>query len=110
MAVDFVSQQGDPDLWQRLMDRVVGSRDPALLGDLLEHVAGHMDPLQIIAQIPSGVHVPELQRRLVKIISNFRSQLALREGCSNILKADCVVLQERLYRELRRGERIVFMD
>lgn len=81
-----------------------------LLGDLLEHVAGHVDPLQIISRIPAGVDVPDLHRRLVKIIANFRAQVALREGCSNILKADCVVLQERLFKEARRGSSVVFVD
>lgn len=46
----------------------------------------------------------------MKIISNFRSQVALREGCSKILRTDCVVLQERLYREARKAHKIEFLD
>lgn len=110
--MEFVSQQHDEELWEYLISRVLDAgpgQDPALIGDLLEHLAGHVDPMRILGRIPAGVDIPHLQRRLVRIIADFRAQVLLREGCTSILRSDCAALQERLFRATQRAFRSVYL-
>ncbi|KAK1326829.1 hypothetical protein QJS10_CPA01g00116 [Acorus calamus] len=44
-----------------------------------------------------------LRDRLVKIITDYRTETSLRQGCNDILKADCVNLLLKLYNEERRA-------
>ena len=69
---------------------------------LLENVGGHLNPLRLIHRIPRGMPIPELRDRLIKIITDSRTQASLIEGCREILKADRVVLSTRLYWEAKR--------
>ncbi|GFQ01023.1 vacuolar protein sorting-associated protein 41 homolog [Phtheirospermum japonicum] len=44
-----------------------------------------------------------LRDRLVKIITDYRTETSLRHGCNDILKADCVNLLIKYYKEARRA-------
>ncbi|MBA0582978.1 hypothetical protein Gorai_013860, partial [Gossypium raimondii] len=44
-----------------------------------------------------------LRDRLVKIITDYRTETSLRHGCNDILKADCVDLLVKYYKEARRA-------
>ncbi len=78
-------------------------------GDLLDHVGGHVDPLRVITRIPKGMEIWNLRNRLCRIIADYRTQTALQEGCNNILRADCVQLNARLFREVRHCIRDVYV-
>ena len=80
-----------------------------LAGDLLDHVGGHVDPLRVITRIPKGMEIWNLRNRLCRIIADYRTQTALQEGCNNILRADCVQLNARLFREVRHCIRDVYV-
>jgi hypothetical protein len=47
-----------------------------------------------------------LRDRLVKIITDYRTETSLRAGCNDILKADCVDLLVRYYDEARHAIRV----
>ncbi|XP_020596717.1 vacuolar protein sorting-associated protein 41 homolog [Phalaenopsis equestris] len=100
-AVEFVSTQQDDELWQELIRQCL--RKPEMVGMLLDHTVGNLDPLYIVTTVPNGLKVPRLRDRLVKIITDYRTETSLRKGCNEILKADCVNLLIKYYKEAQRA-------
>ncbi|KAL0927682.1 hypothetical protein M5K25_001880 [Dendrobium thyrsiflorum] len=100
-AVEFVSMQQDDELWQELIKQCL--RKPEMVGMLLEHTVGNLDPLYIVSMVPDGLKVPRLRDRLVKIITDYRTETSLRKGCNEILKTDCVNLLIKYYKEAQRA-------
>ncbi|ONK67221.1 uncharacterized protein A4U43_C06F17810 [Asparagus officinalis] len=78
-AVAIVSNQHDDELWEELIKQCL--RKPEMVGMLLEHTIGNLDPLYIVSRVPNGVQIPRLRDRLVKIITNYRTETSLRHGC-----------------------------
>eukprot|EP00002_Diphylleia_rotans_P037059 TRINITY_DN823_c0_g1_i2.p1 TRINITY_DN823_c0_g1~~TRINITY_DN823_c0_g1_i2.p1 ORF type:complete len:199 (-),score=29.51 TRINITY_DN823_c0_g1_i2:443-1039(-) len=99
-AIEFVQSQ-DTDLWEDLINQSIN--DPVFVSGLLETIGAHVDPLMLIQKIPNGMKIDGLKQKLVKIISDYHLQMSLREGCREILKADCVALSSRLGRGQRVG-------
>ncbi|KAI4334309.1 hypothetical protein L6164_019020 [Bauhinia variegata] len=100
-AVEFVTMQHDDDLWEELIKQCLNK--PEMVGILLEHTVGNLDPLYIVNKVPNGLEIPRLRDRLVKIITDYRTETSLRHGCNDILKADCVNLLIKYYKEARHG-------
>ncbi|XP_074573992.1 vacuolar protein sorting-associated protein 41 homolog [Curcuma longa] len=100
-AVEFVTMQHDDDLWEELIKQCL--RKPEMIGMLLEHTVGNLDPLYIVKKVPDGLEIPRLRDRLVKIITDYRTETSLRHGCNAILKTDCVNLLIKYYNEARRA-------
>ncbi|KAJ7513739.1 hypothetical protein O6H91_23G012400 [Diphasiastrum complanatum] len=100
-AIEFVVSQHDEDLWEELINQ--SSHNPEMVGALLEHTVGNIDPLHLVNQVPSGMKIPRLRDRLVKIITDYRTETSLRHGCNSILKTDCVDLLVRYYAEARHA-------
>ncbi|KAM0945251.1 putative chromatin regulator PHD family [Dioscorea sansibarensis] len=100
-AVEFVTMQHDDELWEELIKLCL--RKPEMVGMLLEHTVGNLDPLYIVSMVPNGLQIPRLRDRLVKIITDYRTETSLRHGCNDILKADCVNLLVKFYKEARRA-------
>ncbi|CAH1452513.1 unnamed protein product [Lactuca virosa] len=100
-AVEFVSMQHDDDLWEELIRQCLDK--PEMVGVLLEHTVGNLDPLYIVNIVPNGLEIPRLRDRLVKIITDYRTETSLRHGCNDILKADIVNLLVKYYKEARRA-------
>ncbi|KAK4763529.1 hypothetical protein SAY87_012967 [Trapa incisa] len=100
-AVEFVTSQHDDDLWEELIKQCLNK--PEMVGMLLEHTVGNLDPLYIVNMVPNGLEIPKLRDRLVKIITDYRTETSLRHGCNDILKADCVNLLVKYYKEARHG-------
>eukprot|EP00004_Rigifila_ramosa_P019763 TRINITY_DN5059_c2_g1_i4.p1 TRINITY_DN5059_c2_g1~~TRINITY_DN5059_c2_g1_i4.p1 ORF type:complete len:836 (-),score=199.40 TRINITY_DN5059_c2_g1_i4:379-2589(-) len=84
-AIDFVQQQNDSELWEELITRSL--KNPEFISGLLENIGAHVDPIQLIRRIPTGMGIPGLRAKLIKIISDYHLQMSLREGCKEILKA-----------------------
>ncbi|KAL2623253.1 hypothetical protein R1flu_003458 [Riccia fluitans] len=103
-AIKFISAQHDEELWEELINQSL--RHPELVGALLEHTVGNIDPLQVLHKVPCGLPIPRLRDRLVKIITDYRTETSLRRGCNEILKADCVDLLVRYYDEARHAIRV----
>ncbi|KAL6967122.1 Vacuolar protein sorting-associated protein 41 [Sarracenia purpurea var. burkii] len=100
-AIEFVSMQHDDELWEELIKQCL--HKPEMVGVLLEHTVGNLDPLYIVNMVPNGLEIPRLRDRLVKIITDYRTETSLRHGCNDILKADCVNLLIKYYKEARRA-------
>ncbi|KAL8525316.1 hypothetical protein ACS0TY_014805 [Phlomoides rotata] len=100
-AIEFVSMQHDDELWEELIKQCLNK--PEMVGVLLEHTVGNLDPLYIVNMVPHGLEIPRLRDRLVKIITDYRTETSLRHGCNDILKADCVNLLIKYYKEARRA-------
>lgn len=100
-AVEFVNMQHDDELWEELIQQCL--HKPEMVGVLLEHTVGNLDPLYIVNMVPNGLEIPRLRDRLVKIITNYRTETSLRHGCNDILKADIVNLLVKYYREAIHG-------
>jgi len=100
-AMEFVRQQRDHELWEELMS--LGLESPDLMGTLLDHVGGFVDPRELLQRVPPGMAIPGLKAKLTKIITDFRTQAALVEGCNRILRSDRSALAERLYQQSRRA-------
>ncbi|KAK4492678.1 hypothetical protein RD792_003498 [Penstemon davidsonii] len=100
-AIEFVSMQHDDELWEELIKQCLNK--PEMVGVLLEHTVGNLDPLYIVNMVPNGLEIPRLRDRLVKIITDYRTETSLRHGCNDILKADCVNLLIKYYKEATRA-------
>uniref|UniRef100_M8B150 Vacuolar protein sorting-associated protein 41 homolog n=1 Tax=Aegilops tauschii TaxID=37682 RepID=M8B150_AEGTA len=107
-AVEFVTEQHDDELWDELIRQCL--QKPEMVGMLLEHTVGNLDPLYIVSLVPDGLEIPKLRDRLVKIVTDYRTETSLRHGCNDILKADCVNLLVKYYHEARRGVCMASMD
>ena len=70
---------------------------------LLEQIGGYMDPLKLLRRIPEGMSIPQLRDRLIKIITDFRTQTSLIEGCNNILRSDKAALSDKLYNQAKQA-------
>ena len=82
MAVDFVKQQDDDELWDRLLDY---SQDrPDFIRGLLEHVGGEIDPVRIIRIIRPGLEIPGLKPAVIKTLHTIYLQHSLLQGCSAV--------------------------
>ncbi|CAM8892626.1 unnamed protein product [Rhodiola kirilowii] len=100
-AIEFVSVEQDDELWEELIKQCLNQ--PEMVGVLLEHTVGNLDPLHIVSMVPNGMEIPRLRDRLVKIITDYRTETSLRHGCNDIFKADCVNLLLKYYKEARHG-------
>ncbi|KAK9279527.1 hypothetical protein L1049_013206 [Liquidambar formosana] len=100
-AIEFVTMQHDEELWEELIKQCL--HKPEMVSVLLEHTVGNLDPLYIVNMVPNGLEIPRLRDRLVKIITDYRTETSLRHGCNDILKADCVNLLVKYYKEARHA-------
>eukprot|EP00884_Botryococcus_braunii_P013194 jgi/Botrbrau1/21876/Bobra.0249s0006.1 len=100
-AIDFVQMQRDPDLWELLISLTLGPPGPRR-GPHGPH-GGLLQPSQAggahsrrhgggAAAGEAGWH----HRRLPHPNS-------LREGCTAILRSDCILLAQRLYRSIQKA-------
>ena len=104
-AIEFVEREGDEDLWTELVSRCVVN--PKLVGDLLQNAGSHsVDTVNLVKQIPSGLLIPNLSKRIMKIFDDTKLQQRLREGCNAVLKADVVNLLNQLNGRLKQGVKV----
>uniref|UniRef100_A0A6N2LGR2 Vacuolar protein sorting-associated protein 41 homolog n=1 Tax=Salix viminalis TaxID=40686 RepID=A0A6N2LGR2_SALVM len=85
-AVEFVTMQHDDDLWEELIKQCL--HKPEM----------HQEP----CSEPTAQR-KLLRDRLVKIITDYRTETSLRHGCNDILKTDSVNLLVKYYKEARRA-------
>ena len=102
-ALEFVKEQRDKDLWEFLIEHSLQS--PSLVSQLLDHVGGvdAVNPLQLLERISPGMHIPHLRDKVIRIIADYRTQLTLCSGASQILRRDCVALSARYLSQAQVG-------
>ncbi|PKI84685.1 Vps41p [Malassezia vespertilionis] len=83
MAIDFVKQQEDAELWDQLL--LYAQHQPAFIRGLLEYVGGEIDPVRIIQLIGPGLKIDGLRPALVKVLQNIHMQHSLLDGCKAVL-------------------------
>lgn len=104
-AIKFVEKHShDQGLWDELINKSINNAD--FVACLLENIGSHINPLTLISKIPKGLEIKGLRNKLVKIINDYTLQTSLSEGCRDVLKADCVILANKLYEGLRQGHHI----
>jgi hypothetical protein len=107
-AVTFVKDSRDDELWDLLISLTLG--DAALTGALLDHAGGScVDPLRLVTSIPDDIKIERLRDRLVRVITDFRATVSLQRGCNAVLRADCLELGDKLYLELKRALKTLFV-
>ncbi|RYR74606.1 hypothetical protein Ahy_A02g009329 isoform H [Arachis hypogaea] len=85
-AVEFVTMQNDYELWEELIKQCIDKPEMVYHDNWIVHLNMGM-----------------LRDRLVKIITDYMTETLLRHGCNDILKADCVNLLIKYYKEARHG-------
>jgi len=76
---------------------------PDYINVLLCSIGTHVDPQILVRKIENGMEIPGLRDSLVKIMQDYGLQVALQEGCKNILATDCLVLFEKLIKTQLHG-------
>ncbi|EFJ11902.1 hypothetical protein SELMODRAFT_125279, partial [Selaginella moellendorffii] len=92
VAMEFVMSHNDDDLWNELINQSL--HNPDMIGVPLDHTMGDIHSMQVINRIPKDMPVPLLRDRLVKVITDYKTEASPREGCNNILKV-CVSAKDR---------------
>lgn len=86
MAIDFVRQQDDIELWGALLAHA--QNKPNYIRGLLEHAGGEINPVRIIRPIEKGLVIPGLRPALIKTMQNFQLQNSLLHGGLVVLERD----------------------
>ena len=86
MAIEFVRQQDDSELWESLL--AYSDNKPEFIRGLLEHASGEIDPVRMIRPIRHGLIIPGLRSALIKIFTNFHLQHSLFCGGLAVLECD----------------------
>jgi hypothetical protein len=100
-AIEFCKEHDDPDLWDYLIR--VSEQRPEYINILLCNIGTHVNPEILIRRIKNGMEIPGLRESLVKIMQDYSLQVALQEGCKNIVVNDCLVLFQKLVKTQLRG-------
>lgn len=106
-ALAFMEEDKDNELWEEVIKYSL--TDSEFLMQLLDHVgaAQHVDILMLISRIPDNMEITGLKQKISTILSDCTLQLSVLKGSNNILKRDCLSLQQRL---VRRSRRAVLVD
>ncbi len=104
MAIEYVVEADDKELWEDLITYSLQSSE--FIAGLLEKIGAHIDPLLLLKRIPETMEIPGLRDKLVKILSDYQLHCSLRQGCAAVLRADAVVLSQRLNRLQKKAYRI----
>ncbi|CAN0579245.1 unnamed protein product, partial [Ectocarpus sp. 12 AP-2014] len=103
-AIEFVEAH-DKDLWYRLIEHSLKSE--TFLSGLLDHAGVYdVDLARLVAEIPTGMHIPGLRDKVVKIISDYHFQVSVNESCSASVKTDLLRRLRRLNQGQRRATRV----
>lgn len=103
-AIKFCMEHDDLDLWEDLIAQSLDK--PDFIKVLLENIGTHVDPIILIKRIQPGLKIPALRNSLVKIMQDYNLQIALREGCQNILIKDCYQLMSKLVKTQSKGIKV----
>lgn len=91
-AVAFIVERlNEKGLWDYLIGKIMKS-SPDTIGALLENLEMHSDPVSVIQMIPPGTVIENMRDKLSTIIEGYNTQRSLTEGCSLVLKNDCIQL------------------
>ncbi|KAJ8902289.1 hypothetical protein NDN08_006696 [Rhodosorus marinus] len=84
-AIEFAKEQADPELWKRLLDR---ADDAEVLSRLLDDPHESIDSVLLFEKINASTRVPDLTRKLFRLVANAKLERELREICMEMLSED----------------------
>lgn len=101
-AIEFCLKHADNDLWEDLISYSLDK--PEFVAVLLSSVGTHFpDPVAFISRIPNRMEIQGLKDGLLKILRDYRVQIASEETRKQLLVTDCYKLLEKLNRHQKKG-------
>ncbi|SPN99178.1 related to VPS41 - required for the vacuolar assembly [Cephalotrichum gorgonifer] len=100
-AIYFAKEQGDPDLWEDLLDYSMDK--PSFIRGLLEQVGTAINPITLVRRIPEGLEIHGLREGIRHIMKEHEIQYSISEGVAKVLRSEVVGAQAELRRGQRRG-------
>lgn len=109
-SMDFIFEEDDEELFETLIQRCIQG-GAKFIGDLLEHIGSApeqinsrpIEPIEVFRRIPADMQIPDLKRRLVKIIRDKALNAYLKEDCLRVLRRDVHNLEDSLCRSRSRA-------
>ena len=104
-AIQFIQQDKNNSLWPQVIKHSLNN--PNFLIQLLDVIGDgydyeHLNILMLIEQIPNHLLIPNLKDKIINILRDQTLQLQVRIGCNNILKRDCLDLQSKLIKKVKK--------
>ncbi|KFA62023.1 hypothetical protein S40285_02146, partial [Stachybotrys chlorohalonatus IBT 40285] len=98
-AIEFAKEQGDPDLWEDILDYSMDK--PNFIHGLLEQVGTAINPITLVKRIPEGLEIPGLREGLTHMMKEHELQHSISSGVARVLRSEVAAAQK----ELRLGQR-----
>ncbi|OQR85363.1 vacuolar protein sorting-associated protein 41 [Thraustotheca clavata] len=107
-AIQFV-QDNDNALWDYLIEISLTHKD--FMAELLEYACEHkIDPIKVIKKvqdaIPEDMEITGLKSKVQQIITNYRIQMTLYQGCTKVFESDRIDLLRRLIAARKKPRRV----
>ncbi|KAK8034297.1 hypothetical protein PG993_009292 [Apiospora rasikravindrae] len=100
-AIAFAKEQGDPDLWEDLLNYSMDK--PQFIHGLLEEVGTSIDPITLVRRIPEGLEIPGLREGLKHIMKEHEIQYSISSGVARVLRSEVAAAQNMLRMGQRKG-------
>ncbi|KAK8111131.1 uncharacterized protein PG998_007588 [Apiospora kogelbergensis] len=100
-AIAFAKEQGDPDLWEDLLNYSMDK--PQFIQGLLEEVGTSIDPITLVRRIPEGLEIPGLREGLKHIMKEHEIQYSISSGVARVLRSEVAAAQNMLRMGQRKG-------
>ncbi|KAB8232832.1 uncharacterized protein BDW43DRAFT_278744 [Aspergillus alliaceus] len=100
-AISFAKSQGEPDLWEDLLDYSMDK--PRFIHGLLVEAGTSIDPIKLVRRIPSGLEIEGLREGLSHLIREHDLQASISQGAAKVLQSEVAVGMDTLRRGQRRG-------
>ncbi|CAM9127471.1 unnamed protein product, partial [Ectocarpus fasciculatus] len=107
-AIEFVEEHDDGShvLWDQIIGFSVNHRGFLLhLLDAIGNISS-INPLQLVSKIPTGLELPGLKQRIIKILKQYEFQVTMKEICNSFTEDDTTSLLCQLNQTKRRGIKV----
>lgn len=100
-AITFAKDQGDPDLWNDLLDYSMNK--PSFIRALLEEVGTAINPITLVRRIPEGLEIEGLRDGLSRMIKEYELQDSISEGVARVLRGEVAIGMDMLRTGQNKG-------
>ena len=100
-AISFAKSQGDPDLWEDLLDYSMDK--PKFIHGLLVEAGTAIDPIKLVRRIPSGLEIEGLREGLTRLIREHDLQASISQGAARVMQSEVALGMDSLRKGQRRG-------
>ncbi|XP_055903416.1 vacuolar protein sorting-associated protein 41 homolog [Eupeodes corollae] len=106
MAIDFCKEYDDSDLWNNLIDESL--ENPEIMTTLLDGIIGYVNPEVLVNKIKLGQKIPGLRKSVIKMLCDYRLQVQIQEGCTQIVLSDYFDLHEKVVKSQNQATHISY--